>query len=160
MKRVILFSFFLAALASALYAMGRREPKMPPKPVSVEQGVAGKVEVWEGNFMPMIGGRPSGKITPASDRRVRVHEPFNSREFGKFDALQDTIPTPIVAETRTDTAGQYLLSLPVGNYSIFVEEGNKWYFNGWDGDGFQGLIHVDSSKVTTQDIRIMTKAVF
>jgi hypothetical protein len=41
-----------------------------------------------------------------------------------------------------------------------VEEEDGWYFNGWDGEGFQGLIQIDSVKVTTQDIRIMTKAVF
>jgi hypothetical protein len=150
----------LGFLIVNLFAMGRREAPASAKSFAVEQGLAGKVEVWEGNFMPMVSGSPRGTITPAAGRCVRIHEPFNSREYGKFDALQDTIPTRLVAETRTDSSGQYFFSLPIGTYSIFVQEGERWYFNGWDGEGFQGIVRVDSGKVTQQDIRIMTNAVF
>ncbi|MFH1010380.1 MAG: carboxypeptidase-like regulatory domain-containing protein [bacterium] len=159
MARLVFFFLSFSALALTLCGMGRREPRPSPL-AAIEQGVAGKVEIWEGNFMPMVGGSPSGKITPAPGRRVRIHEPFNSREFGKFDALQDTIPMPLVAETRTDSSGEFFMSLPVGTYSIFVEEDGKWYFNGWDGEGFQGLVRVDSSTVTQQNIRITIRAVF
>lgn len=158
--RGALFSLGVLAIAFWLLAMGRHEAARSAKSFSVEQGVAGKVEIWEGNFMPMIGGPPGGKITPAAGRRVRVHEPFNARESGQLSALHDTIPTPLVAEIRTDSSGQFLLPLDVGAYSIFVEEDRGWYFNGWDGQGFQGLIRIDSAKVTKQDIRITTKAVF
>lgn len=160
MARLVLLFLSLSALALTSYGMGRREAPPPAKSFAIEQGVAGKVEIWEGNFMPMVNGPPRGQITPAPGRRVRIHEPFDSREVGKFDALQDTIPTPVVAETRTDSSGEFFLSLPVGAYSIFVEEDGKWYFNGWDGEGFQGLIQIDSCKVTTQDIRITIRAVF
>jgi len=110
--------------------------------------------------MPMVNGPPRGKITPAAGRRVRVHEPLNVLETGSAVALHDTILTARIAETRTDTAGQYFLPLPVGRYSVFVEEEDGWYFNGWNGEGFQGLTQIDSGKVTIQDIRITTKAVF
>lgn len=160
MTRFILCLLTSCVLVVTLSAMGRRESPPTRQSFAVEQGVAGKVEIWEGNFMPMVNGPPRGKITPAAGRRVRIHEPFNSREFGKFDAIQDTIPTRLIAETRTDSSGEFFLSLPAGTYSIFVEEGERWYFNGWDGDGFQGLVRVDSGKVTKQDIRIMIKAVF
>lgn len=160
MKRgVFLFLAFLFASLS-LWAMGNREAPPPAKTLAVEQGVAGKVEIWEGNFMPMIGGNRSGKITPAAGRRVRIHEPFNAIETGTTTAIRDTIPTPLIAEGYTDTTGQFLISLEVGTYSIFVEDNNGWYFNGWDGEGFQGLFQVDSGRVTTMDIRITKKAVF
>jgi hypothetical protein len=160
MTRLVFLLLAFAAFGLTLHGMGRREPPVTAKSFAVEQGVAGKVEIWEGNFMPMVNGPPRGKITPAAGRRVRVHEPLNVLETGSAMALHDTILTAQIAETRTDTAGQYFLPLPVGRYSIFVEEDSGWYFNGWDGEGFQGLIQIDSVKVTTQDIRILTKAVF
>ncbi len=160
MTRLIVFFLTYAVLALALCGMGRREPPATAKSFAVEQGVAGKVEIWEGNFMPMVNGPPRGKIMPAAGRRVRVHEPLNALETGSTVAWHDTILTAQIAETLTDTAGQYFLSLPVGRYSIFAEEDSGWYFNGWNGEGFQGLIQIDSCKVTTQDVRIMTKAVF
>jgi hypothetical protein len=160
MKRGFILSFGIFVIVWSLFAMGKREVSRTAKPLSVEQGVAGKVEVWEGNFMPMIGGTPSGKKIPAADRRVRVHEPFNSVEAGGAIAVRDTIPTPLVAETRTDSAGQYFIPLEVGTYSVFVEENGGWYSNIWDGQGFQGVVVIDSNKVAKMDIPITRKAVF
>jgi hypothetical protein len=160
MTRAALACLVVLATGAALLAMGRREAPRSAQAFAVEQGVAGTVEVWEGNFMPMVNGPPGGSKTPATDRRVRVHEPFNAREAGSLDARQDTILTPLIAETRTDSRGQFLVPLEVGTYSIFVEDEGGWYFNGWDGHGFQGLIRIDSGKVTQQDIHITTKAVF
>ena len=143
----------------SLLAMGRKEAPRSEEPV-VEQGVAGKVEIYEGNFMPSIGTPPGGKITPAVRRRVRVHEPFNSLEAGGMTARRDTVPTLLVAETITDSIGEFRMMLPVGKFSIFVEEDSGWYFNVWDGHGFQGLITVDTNEVKEMNIRITTKAVF
>ncbi len=144
----------------SLLAMGRKEAPRSAEPARQEQGVAGKVEIYEGNFMPMIGTHPSGKVTPAVRRRVRVHEPFNSLEAGGMTALRDTVPTPLVAETITDSIGEFRMMLPVGKFSIFVEEDSGWYFNVWDGQGFQGLITIDTNEVKEMNIRITTKAVF
>jgi len=160
MRRSLLLILGIFAISLSLLAMGKREVSRTAKPLSVEQGIAGKVEVWEGNFMPMVGGPPSGKKTPAASRRVRVHEPFNSMEAGGAIAIRDTIPTALVAETRTDSTGGFFIPLEVGTYSIFVEEEEGWYSNSWNGQGFQGIITIDSSKITKMDIRITTKAVF
>jgi len=160
MRRCAPLILVVLAIGAAVLAMGRREAPHSAQFFAVEQGVAGTVEVWEGNFMPMVNEPPGGSKTPAADRRVRIHEPFNAKEAGSFEARQDTISTPLVAETRTDSRGQFLVPLEVGTYSIFVEDEGGWYFNGWDGHGFQGLIRIDSGKVTQQDIHITTKAVF
>ncbi|MBU1935920.1 hypothetical protein KKG05_00845 [bacterium] len=143
----------------SLLAMGRKEAPRSEEPI-VEQGVAGKVEIYEGNFMPTIGQPPGGKVTPAARRRVRVHEPFNALEAGQMTARRDTVPTPLVAETITDSIGEFRMMLPVGKFSIFVEEDSGWYFNVWDGQGFQGLITIDTNEVKDMNIRITTKAVF
>ena len=157
MRSALICVFFITV---SLLAMGRREAPRSAEPARQEQGVAGKVEIYEGNFMPTIGTRPGGKVTPAARRRVRIHEPFNALEAGEMTALRDTVPTPLVAETITDSIGEFRIMLPVGKFSIFVEEDSGWYFNAWNGQGFQGLFEVDTNEVKEMNIRITRKAVF
>ena len=128
---------------------------------TVKQGITGKVEVWEGNFMPAIDKeRSNNKITPGAGRRVRVHEPFKYTGGGMNSSKRETIPTPIVAEVMADSAGRFAISVPPGKYSIFVEDEGGWYNNGFDGQGVQGAVSVNPDTTTEVLIKITTKATF
>lgn len=136
-------------------AMGRKEKQ--PK---VTTGIQGKVEIWEGNFMPMIDPKSSrNKIIPGSDRRVRVYKPVKA-EGDMASAKRDSVTSELVGESVCDKEGQFVFSVPAGKYSVFVEEGGGWYANGFDGDGVQGAVTVTEGKLTEVTIKITSKATF
>jgi hypothetical protein len=148
------FSIVLVlALAAVALSMGRKE--------APATGIRGNVEIWEGNFMPVISpGTSGGKIIPGAGRRVRAHEPVHVSAQGLAQARRDTVTTPLVAETVCDSAGHFFLAVPPGTYSVFVEENGGWYYNGWNGEGIQGAVTVPRDSIAAVVIKITTKATF
>jgi hypothetical protein len=158
---VILLSCLVCA--ATLPAMGHkeaREKKSQISTIEITQGVRGRVEIWEGDFMPMTdphGAR--GKILPGAGRRVRVYVSLRAAD-GNFSAKLDSVTSSLIAETTCDSLGHFEIALPPGKYSIFAEEKGGWYFNGWSGDGVQGAVTVDAQKVSEILIKITNKATF
>jgi len=130
------------------------------KTKSVKTGIVGRVEVWEGNFMPMVDPeRRNNQIKPGAGRRVRVHEPLKMNG-GLAEAMRAEVPTPVIAEVMADSAGRFSVAVPPGTYSIFVEENGGWYANVWNELGIQGAVTVEEGKLTEILIKITTKATF
>ena len=126
----------------------------------LKQGIRGRVEVWEGNFMPMVDkGSANNKITPGAGRRVRLHEPLKVGG-GIASAKRETVATPLVAEVMADSAGRFAIPAAPGAYSIFVEDSGGWYNNGWNEQGIQGAVTVQPDSVTELLIKITNKATF
>ncbi len=151
-RLVLLAVLSLTMMASG---MGRKEKVK----TMLQTGVKGKVEIWEGNFMPMVDPKGGGgKVNPGSGRKVRLYEPVQMQGMAK--PLQNEIPARLVAETTCDDKGEFTLEVPAGKYSVFVEEGEGWYNNGFDGDGIQGAITVEEGKLTDTTIKVTTKATF
>ncbi len=165
MSRVTSTIFILGLFVAAglLFGMGRKEAKEqtaePVKDIAtVKQGVAGRVEIWEGNFMPMVDpAKVRGQITPGAGRRVRIYEPVKATS-GSLTSIRDSIPAPVVAEVVCDSVGQFFVPLETGDYSVFVEESGGWYFNGFDGKGVQGAVSVAPDSVSPMVIKITLKA--
>ena len=162
----LLFAAMLALLVAAIAgASGRKDaPKKedapPAETTETRPGISGRVEIWEGNFMPMIEpAQRSGQITPGAGRTVRAHSPVVVTG-GLAPSKRDSVATPLIAEAVCDSLGGFFLAVPPGKYSVFVEDGGGWYFNGFDGDGVQGACTVDSGAVSEILIEITTKATF
>lgn len=162
MGRLIPIVFVLILTIVAL-GMGRKESSQE-KAVAADStdftsGILGRVEVWEGNFMPMMEPGRGGKITPAIGRRVRLHDPVTMNAGGLAQAKRDSVATTLIAETVTDSTGQFRFSVSPGDYSIFVEENGGWYYNGWNSEGVQGAVAVHADSVSDVLIKITTKAI-
>lgn len=161
-RRILPFVCAALICAAAALAMGRKqavEEPVPP-PAALTQGVAGKVEIWEGNFMPMMEpARGGGTITPGADLRVRLHEPVYIAG-GLAAARRDSVAALLVAETVTDANGHFAIAAAPGLYSIFVEQNGGWYYNGFNGDGVQGAVTVAPDSVADVLIKVTTKATF
>lgn len=144
-------------LAASVMGMGRKEAKnqdAPPAPIS---GVTGKVEIWEGNFMPPVDiSVRSKQIKPGAGLRVRLHEPVK----GLSGVSADSIETTLVAESLCDENGIFTIPAKAGTYSLFVEDGTSWYANGWNSDGVQGAVIVEPMKMTEVLIKNTRKATF
>jgi hypothetical protein len=121
--QIILLLVSLLLLGTAVWAMGskeKRESKKHSAATTLKQGVHGRVEIWEGNFMPSTDPKSSThKILPGAGRRVRVHQPLII-SGSLHSARLDSVSTLMVAETVCDSTGNFSMSLAPGNYSIFV----------------------------------------
>jgi hypothetical protein len=127
---------------------------------SIATGIVGRVEVWEGNFMPPVEPeRRNSQIKPAPNRPVRVYAPVRV-EGGLAMSKRDTVTTNVIAEGVTDSTGHFAIAVPPGNYSIFVAEDGGWYNNSWNEQGIQGAVNVEEGKTTDVLIKITTKATF
>lgn len=144
-------------LAASLMGMGRKEAKnqdAPPAPIS---GVTGKVEIWDGNFMPMLDKETRDKqIKPGAGLKVRLYLPVKGLPGAKVDA----VASELVAETQCDENGMFTIPAKEGTYSLFIQDGDSWYANGWDGDGVQGAVTVEPLKMTEVLIKNTSKATF
>jgi hypothetical protein len=119
--------------------------------------VTGRIEIWEGNFMPMIDKEQRDKqIKPGANLKVRLYEPAT----GLLGTVVAEVPTAVVAETVSDANGLFTIPAREGKYSLFIEDKNGWYANGWDGDGVQGAVIVEPMKMTEVLIKNTTKATF
>jgi hypothetical protein len=157
---ILLFCLLCAAIAQAMGHKQANEKKAQQVRAEITQGVRGRVEIWEGDFMPMADPHGvHGKILPGSGRRVRVYESFKPTG-GSFSARLDSVKSSLIAETVCDSLGHFEIVLPPGTYSIFAEDNGGWYFNGWSGDGTQGAITVEPQKVSEILIKITNKATF
>lgn len=129
---------------------------------SIEQGMWGRVEFREGNFMPGPVP-PSGTVTFVQ-RRIYVFEITHSD-----DVVQDTTLGPVfyteirkglVAKTLSNSHGYFQLSLPLGSYSLFVEEQGRYYANLFDGQGYIFPVTVTDGSIKRIDILIDYKAFY
>ncbi len=144
-------------LAAGVLGMGSKESKDQRPPAAPASGVTGKVEIWEGNFMPMQDKETRDKqIKPGAGLLVRLYEPVK----GLAGATVDSVTSVLIAEAVCNEQGQFTIPAKAGTYSLFVQDGNGWYANGWDGDGVQGAVVVEPMKMTEVLIKNTKKATF
>lgn len=94
-------------------------PTVVSKTATITYSLEGKVSLVTGNCMPTIGGNNSCKNT------------FVSRNI----FIRDSVSKNLVKKVIADNNGFYQVNLPLGTYSIFVEDNKKEYCNSFDGQG-------------------------
>ncbi len=157
----ILCACMLTFLASCSDLTGPDLTEEQNNDVTITQGIWGRVRFWEGDFMPSIGGRSSGTITPI-EREVWI---FQATRFDSVVGAGDgrffkQILTEFVARVRSNTSGFYQVSLPPGKYSVFVVEGSLYYANGTDSAGHLVPGVVMAGAVTEVPVEITYKAAY
>lgn len=122
--------------------------------VHIVQGITGTVTEMIGNQMPRIGQTPaSPKAYPTT---VFFYEPTNISQVSalQFGApLYKTINTKLIGFAQTDSAGSFHKSLPVGDYSVFVQVGQNFFANSFDIRNNISVISVEKKKLT--DLKIV-----
>lgn len=160
----ILLYVLLAIILSGCDALldlrcgGDRPPSQLGR-VSIDEGVAGQVWFWRGDFMP---GCPSGEIRGV-ERVVYVHELTHQDQTTAAEPYQGpfvtAIATAVVDSVRSDSRGFFQLRLPPGRYSLFVREGERVYANRWDA-GYVQPVEVQPGRVTRAQLDLTYEAAF
>lgn len=114
----------------------------------------------KGNQMPSPDAPTSSPKNISTT--VFVYEPTNITQVTKTDhaAFYTSISTKMVASVETDSAGVFILALPVGSYSIFVKQGKGFYANLFDTNNNIALFNVEADKLTTVKLTVSSKAAF
>lgn len=144
-----LYSLSLALLLVGCHRGVKRE---------ISEGIRGRVEIWEGDFMP-----PStGKIYYAKKTILIFHKTHlkDATPESGSSTFYTALSTPLVDSVISDKAGYFSKRLPPGEYSLFVREKGIFYANMMDGEGFILPVKVEKGKVSEVNIRIDYKATY
>ena len=131
---------------------------------TVEQGLAGQVLWLEGDMMPTINDSPDVnrkkfKKEPIQ-RVVHIYELTTMDEATADGPFFKNIKTKKVESIETDEEGQFLVSLPKGRYSVFVEEENGLFASIFDGEGHINPVEIKENEISTIEIEVNYKAAY
>ncbi len=132
----------------------------------VKQGIAGQVIWIEGNQMPTIVDEDNPENTrqkPAPKgikREVHIYELTTLGQASSNGPFFSNIQTKLVEKTETDEEGQFAVSLPVGKYSVFVQEEEGLFANTMDGEGNINPIEVNQDEITPLKLEVNYKAAY
>ncbi len=121
-----------------------------------DQGVYGKIFWLEGNQMPGPG-RPPSQGEPVV-RTIWVYPLLKAGELDRMEALFSKPDLEAIASTKSNDQGEFKLALPVGNYSILIQEEEGYFAGLFDGDNHVNPVTVESQKYSEFNIKIDYKA--
>ena len=111
------------------------------------QGITGQLSLIKGNQMPPN----SGSGTPV-ERVILVYEATQLDDADGSPPLFNSVKTKLIAKSKSNNKGEFKISLPVGQYSVFVQEDGKLFANLFDS---KNMIHlVDVKENTWKNISI------
>lgn len=127
---------------------------------SISQGISGKVLWYEGNMMP-DPSKPKEDRGKGVSRFVYIYEPCKATQGTPYaKEFVFNLKAKLIKKIASDASGCFKVALPVGKYSVLVEEEKKLYANVYDGQNFMNLVEVKKGKLTGNTIRITYKAFF
>ena len=152
MKQIL---FFLCSLSITTYSCSSTKKT---RLSTIKQGITGFVAEATGNQMPMKGAPPivlKGVLT-----NVLVYEPTNITQVTRIGTspVYTAIHTKLVASVQTDSTGTFTIALPVGSYSLFVQQGKQYYANLFDTVNNIALFTVEEDKLNIAKLTVSAKA--
>lgn len=144
-----LFSFFASCTAQKQNSLK-----------ALKQGICGTVVEKRGNFMPGPG-KKNGSGTPV-EREVLIFPLLNLSQVeagdnGFITSVREAKP---VKTLRTEKDGTFCVSLPVGRYSVIVQEPKGLYANVSDTQNNIFPVNVQKNRQSTIRVEITHQAVF
>lgn len=131
---------------------------------SIDQGLAGEVRWLEGNLMPTIGEEPEAEAEKRKgepvQRELHIYELTTMDEAKSEGTFFHDIQSRLVKKTTSDKDGYFQVELPVGRYSVFVQEEQGLFANIFDGEGNINPVEIKKDEVTKITIEINYKAAY
>lgn len=123
------------------------------------QGICGTVIFKSGNHQP--GPNKPGASGRPVQRELLVYELTNLGQVeAGDDGFYNRINRKLIKTAKSDRNGKFCISLPVGQYSLFVREEKGLYANLSDGQGNIFPIDIKKNRKSTSTIEITYAAVF
>ncbi|MBI2283355.1 MAG: carboxypeptidase regulatory-like domain-containing protein [Bacteroidetes bacterium] len=154
MKHILFLGF-----SGCLAILGCSSAKKFPSSV-VTQGITGRITELTGNRMPMKDAEPD--LPKPLLTTVFIYEPTHISQVTRTgtEPVYTAIATRLVASVETDSTGHFTVSLPVGSYSLFVKQGDRFYANLFDNNNHIALFPVEEGKLTQANLSVSNRASF
>lgn len=148
--------FFLSLFSFFASCAGQKQQSSK----ALKQGICGTVVEKRGNFMPGPG-KKNGSGTPV-EREVIIFPLLNLSQVdagdnGFITSVREAKPIKTI---RTDQDGTFCVSLPVGRYSVIVQEPKGLYANVSDTQNNIFPVNVQENRQSTIRVEITHQAVF
>lgn len=162
--KISILIFFLLSLPFTITCTDGTVSLEPPNSenkVTINQGVWGNVQFWEGDFMPIYNPATGGTITPVV-RDIYIHvatsdDMVDREDYGGF---YKSINSELIGIVRSDKDGFFQKELEPGKYSFFVKEDSLFYGSIRDGDGHIEAAEVIQDSTTKINLDINYKATY
>ena len=89
------------------------------------QEIYGRVRLHQGDCMPCVGNKCNGCKTSYPSRKIYIREPV----ILKYPEEMNTKKFKLIKVIKADENGFFHTRLPLGEYSIFVEDNSEEYCN-------------------------------
>lgn len=123
------------------------------------QGVSGLVLRLQGNQMPTVGGNRLSEPEPVSTD-IWVFSGRIQSKGPRWSIAEAIKHSKLVTRVHSNQQGQFFVSLPPGEYTLFAEYGSNLYLNSFSGDGSYTSVQVTQGKVTKTRLVNTEGAVF
>lgn len=127
-------------------------------PPNQNQGVSGLVVLLQGNQMPTVGSNRSTPEPVSTD--VWVFSGRIQAKGPRWAVAEASRHSNLVARVRSDAQGEFFVSLPPGEYTLFAQYGSNLYLNSFLGDGSYASVQVTQGKVTKTRLVNTERAAF
>jgi hypothetical protein len=154
MLNTIIRGGLVLLLMGGFWSEGRSQSKK-----KFVQGLCLTVRWLEGNQMPSPEQpRSLGRLV---NREVWIYALTHTSQATQTpEGFYTEIKTKLVRVVRTGTDGKVCVSLPTGEYSIFIKEDKGLYANIFDGENNISPVKVERYKIARTPIDISYQAVF
>lgn len=154
MKHNLFFLFLILLTILACSSVKKTNSSVMP------QGFTGRITEVAGNQMPMKGGPPV--VPKGIATTVLIYEPTHISQVSRMgtSATYTAISTKLVASVDTDSTGNFTIALPVGDYSVFIKQGDRFYANLFDTNNNIALFSVEEGKLTQVNLTVSSEASF
>lgn len=127
---------------------------------TIEQGISGFVTEVTGNRMPSPDA-PSA-LPKGIQTTVFIYESTLLSQVTRIGTSPEytVINTKQVASVQTDSTGHFAVALPVGEYSLFVQQGKAFYANLFDENNRIAPFSVKKGEVTLASLQVSKGANF
>jgi len=153
--KTILYLIFCLLLATCV-------PKgIVTKSEMIKQGITGKVIWVEGNQMPGMNKKNDNALQGKPVvREIHIYKLVNIRDTESENAFFSQVKGNLVKKVSSDKTGIFQAALPIGEYSIFIKEGEHLYANIFDGNNNVFPVVVNEDKITNIQIKIDYNAAY
>ncbi len=127
---------------------------------SIVQGIEGFVYTISGNQMPAPNIQPL-PTQPLSDT-IYIFELTNITNTSKLSesGFYTAVNSKLLAKTVSNKKGYFILSLPTGDYSVFLKVKGFFYANTFDAKNNIAPVKVNNNSITKIDIKQDAYAIY
>ena len=138
---------FMGVFCSCIQTATSKKETLP-----ITQGIRGKVEIREGNFMPGPDRtNPKAIRAPQGQPAIRelfIYERTKQSQVKANGVFYADIQTKLITTVKSKADGTFQVSLKPGIYSLFSKEPGGLFANQMDGEGYIFPVEVKAGEVT------------